>query len=123
MRALPDAEAEQLCPVIAQYVRLFATNNFDLGTTTVVTHSIKTGDHAPIHQQPRDGGWNAKEGVIQLSRSPWASPIVLVAKKDRNTHLCVDCRKLNAVTNIDIFPLPLIDDSLDLLATTLQHLT
>ena len=44
-----------------------------------------------------------------------ASPIVLVAK-DGSTRLCMDYRCLNAVTKMDVYPLPHIDDSLDLLA-------
>lgn len=59
-----------------------------------------------------------KEGVVTQSNSPWASPIVLVAKKDGSTRFCVDYRKLNAITKLDSFPLPRVDDSLDLLANT-----
>ena len=55
-------------------------------------------------------------GVIVPSYSPWASPVVLVAKKDGSTHFCVDYRKLNSITKMDVYPLPWIDDSLDLLA-------
>lgn len=64
-----------------------------------------------------------KQGVIQPSRSPWTSPIVLVAKKDGSTRLCVEYRKLNAVTKMDVFPLLSIDDSLDLLARTKYFMT
>jgi hypothetical protein len=46
--------------------------------------------------------------------SPWAAPIVLVLKKTGDTRLCVDFRKLNAITKKDSFPLPRIDDVLDL---------
>lgn len=49
--------------------------------------------------------------VIEPSRSPWASPITLVPKKDGG--FCVDFRKVNAVTHRDMYPLPLIQDIFD----------
>ena len=52
-------------------------------------------------------------GVIWESASPWASPVVLVKKKNQDLRFCVDYRRLNAVIHKDVFPIPGIDDLLD----------
>ena len=54
-------------------------------------------------------------GALQRSTSPWASPIVLVCKKDGSLQFCIDLRKLNNRTIKDAQSLPRIEDSLDCL--------
>jgi hypothetical protein len=72
----------------------------------------------PIHCQPVVDAKMAKMkkwGAIRPSASPWASPIVLVRKKDGSTRFCIDYRKVNDVTIKDAYPILWIDESLEAL--------
>ena len=107
----------------------------DLGCTKDVAHPINTGDHQPIRQLPRCVPLALRgkveqmvekmlhQGVVQPAKSYWDSPIVLVAKRDGTTCFCLDYRKLNAVTKMDAYPLPRIDDTIDLLANSQYYST
>ena len=52
-------------------------------------------------------------GVATASHSPWASPIVPVAKKDGKIRLCIDYRKLNGVTQPDPYYMNTLDEILE----------
>ncbi|GFT61053.1 retrovirus-related Pol polyprotein from transposon 412 [Trichonephila clavipes] len=62
-----------------------------------------------------------EQGIVRPSSSEYASPIVLVKKKDGTTRLCVDYRRLNRKLVKDRFPLPLIEDVLDRLQGQSVH--
>ena len=54
-------------------------------------------------------------GAIHRSTSPWASPVVLVCKKDGSLRFCINLRKFNNQTIKDAQSLPRIKNSLNCL--------
>ena len=47
--------------------------------------------------------------LIEPSTSDWA-PIVLIKKEGKLMRMCVDYRRLNAVTKVEAYPMPRVDE-------------
>jgi hypothetical protein len=100
----------------------------ELGECAVVKFKIMLVDEKPIHIPPyrmseaerRDArkeiGTLMDAGIIRQSRSPYSFPIIMVAKKDGTRRLCIDYRKLNAVTVSEPWPIRNIQDIFDKLS-------
>ncbi|GBO22348.1 Retrovirus-related Pol polyprotein from transposon 412 [Araneus ventricosus] len=125
LEILNEKQRREVRKLLKEFQNLFTTSDADVDHCNMTQHRINTGDHPPIKQYPRCLTLARKEeaerlvnemvenGIIEESSSPWASPIVLVKKKDGSTRFCVDYRKLNEITKKDSYPLPRIDDTLD----------
>ena len=124
---LTSEECRQLQTAMAARKHLFAKKKGDLGRTDIVQHQIHTGDQPAIKQRVRLYRAARREeerqlvedmlaiGIIQESNSVWSSPTVLVKKKDGTMRFCIDYRRLNQATKVDVYPLPQIEDSLNTL--------
>ena len=122
---LQNDDSSKLKLLIGCYHDAFRLSDDDRGETDLVQLVIDTGDAPPkklpvrrvpfaVHKElARQLQSMEQANVIQPSHSPWASPMVLVQKKDNSLHLCVDFRALNAVSKLDTFPIPHIDNLLD----------
>ena len=118
---------------------IFSTDSGDVGKTPLLEVEIDTGGSLPITQKPytlplKHTTWLQREleilekaRVIVRSVSPWASPIVVVAKRTApgeppKRRLCVDYRALNSLLPpvkkafskakgiLTLVPLPKIDE-------------
>ncbi|OWY92325.1 reverse transcriptase, partial [Phytophthora megakarya] len=90
-----------------------------------VTCDLDVGEANPVTQRPRSVAPHLSIQVYELlkklletrliehSESPWASPIVIVLKKNGvDIRMCVDYRIVNGFITLSNYPLPLIDDLL-----------
>ncbi|XP_040195045.1 uncharacterized protein LOC120928035 [Rana temporaria] len=104
------------------------------GYTHIAVHKVETPGQKPLRQPAYRIPGAVQEGmraeiremlelgVIEPSASPWASPVVLVPKRDGTTRFCVDYRRLNDCTVTDAYPMPRVDELLDKIAQG-QYLT
>ena len=116
---------EELAKLLIEFQDVFSRDKTDLGRTHLGKHYIHTNNAKPVKLPPRrvplafEGEEKAaieqlvQQGSIRPSTSPWASPIVMVRKRDGTVRPCIDYRRLNAVTVQDAFPLPRTEDCLD----------
>lgn len=119
---------DRVKPVISERI---ARSVNDLDVCSVGKMKIRVENVAPIYVPPYRKSLREQElinaevqsmldnGIIEKSRSPWSSPVVLVTKKDGSVRFCVDYRRVNRVTKTEQWPIPRIQDILDKLSGSL----
>ncbi|KAJ9063309.1 hypothetical protein DSO57_1039726 [Entomophthora muscae] len=121
---LNNVQQDQLHKVISTYSSHIVSDYDNLPKAPGFRHKIDTGNTKPVASwfyrlpQSREEFVRTKilkllkQGMIRPSKSPWASPIVVVPKKGNKLHMCVNYIPLNKVTISDHYPLPRISDIL-----------
>ena len=122
---LTPAEKMQFKTMLEQFSTMFDGR---IGHSTLVEHTIKTGDSLPIRQSPRRVPPHLEaevkqeiqnlldKGILEECNGAWASPVVCVRKRSGGLRICADMRKVNAVTEVPAYPVARIDDVLDALS-------
>lgn len=123
--SISDVEKQQLVELINKYRVCFSTGLTDLGCAKSTEMNIQLNDAEPFTYRPYRMALKEKEivdemvgdllenDIVRPSDSPYASPVLLVKKKNGESRLCIDYRKLNSKTVKDRYPLPRIDDQID----------
>ena len=115
---LTEEQKYDLSKVLHAYSPMFT----DLpGETNQLFHSIDVTSTSPVRSRPYNVPHARKNvireevskmlnlGVITPSKSPYASPVVLVNKPDGSNRFCIDYRKLNKITIFDAEPVPNVE--------------
>jgi hypothetical protein len=129
---MEEGLAEMFRALFKKHEGVFASNIKDLGSCHVGMHAIDTGEAKPIKQRPYrySAAENeflsqhidepAQGGLIERCGADWASPVVVVDKKEPGARrMCVDQRAVNGVTKGDAYPMPTVDSMLEGLEGTM----
>ena len=137
LEACSAEQAEKARGLLQEYHDIFSLEKHDMGHTNATKHKIVLKDPGtppfkewfrrilpPQLDEVREHlELMLDAGVVQPSNSPWCNAVVLVRKKDRSLHFCIDFRKLNALTVKDSHPLPRICETLESLAGAAHYST
>ena len=125
-KACTRKECKSLWQLLCDKHQVFALMDHELGEVDLVEHKITMKEHQPIRAPPRRLPYALREeleselgklldtGCVEPSSSPYSSGLVLVRKKDCGLRVCVDYRGINKDTVPDCFPIPRIDDLIDM---------
>ncbi|CAH2109089.1 unnamed protein product [Euphydryas editha] len=119
---VPKEAKTKLIEVLRRHEHCFAHSLTDLVCTNAEEMNIELSSQRPVVYRPYRLSSHEREkvremidemleaGIIRESTSNYASPIILVRKKDGGIRLCVDYRLLNSLTLKERYPIPIIED-------------
>ncbi|RWR99164.1 Retrovirus-related Pol polyprotein from transposon 17.6-like protein, partial [Dinothrombium tinctorium] len=132
---LREIEQMRAKDLLEKYADVFSTRHDDLGYCNIDKHKIETENNDPIKKKPYKMSLLhekilkqivndfLKAGLISPSKSNWSSPAILVAKpslknasdvsQPQHYRLVIDYRFLNNITKADVYPLPLMQSSIE----------
>ena len=112
---LSEEQKQELSNLIAKYQNIFSSVP---GCTELIQHNIKLTDMTPIRSKPYPIPYHMypdlkqeidemlKLDVIEITDSPYCSPIIMLKKKDNSYRTVADMRKINKVTLFDCEVIP-----------------
>lgn len=124
---LPPAYHYEALNLLEEYTKFFSTSLHNFGLVKGTSHHLELENNRFFRSQPY---WKTKvkkvqvsievkkileAGLLQPSKSPWTSILLLLQKKDGGHRFAMHYRRLNALAKKDIYPLPSIDDFLRVL--------
>jgi hypothetical protein len=116
--------------LVEDYADLFSGPTKEVGRFAGVELELDTQGNAPIKQRAYEASPAKQEiieaevkrmlalGIIRPSRSPWASPCVVLTKPDGSYRFCVDYRLPNTITKGDAYPSPLMSGLIGLMGSS-----
>ncbi|CAG9132567.1 unnamed protein product [Plutella xylostella] len=119
-----DAIKQRLFLILKKYRHCFTSSLNNLGCTDMAEMTIELNSQRPVFYRPYRLSHYEREkvrtmvgdmldaGIVRESTSEYASPIILVRKKDGSLRMCVDYRMLNSITVKERYPMPIIEDEI-----------
>ncbi|CAB4009566.1 Hypothetical predicted protein, partial [Paramuricea clavata] len=121
---LQPSQRQDVLDLVNEYAQLFP----DVPSRTdMISHDVDFGDASPIKQHPyrlnptkakyldQEIQYLLENDFIEHSQSNWSSPCILVPKPDGSYRMCTDYRKVNNLTKADNFPIPRMDDCVEII--------
>jgi hypothetical protein len=119
-------QLESVNKLVHKYIEVFCAGfrqaKLDLEHAIELTDDFSVVRHGPRRRSPEE--WNFIEekvqefldkGFIERSQADYSSPVVLAKKPLGGLRFCIDYRKLNSITKLMFYPIPLVEETLEAL--------